>query len=188
MPTHQRVSPPGRHHAGPAGSLPSNTRPSVSVSPREVGRRTSLPGVRTMHRILLALALAAPAVSPSALADGLLVPRDRSLPPLGLARQEVRVVIDGQVADTTVKQVFRNTTDRDLEADYLFPLPPGASVRQFAMWVGGRRMSAETLGAPQARSIYEGIVRRLEDPGLLEYMDRDLCKVRIYPVPRRGEQ
>jgi Ca-activated chloride channel family protein len=143
-----------------------------------------------MRLTILALALAAPAVSSSALADGMLIPRDRSLPPLGLARQEVRVVIDvdGQVADTTVVQVFRNTTGRDLEADYLFPLPPGASVRQFTMWVGGKRMGAETLGAREARDIYEGIVRRLEDPGLLEYIDRDLCKVRIYPVPRRGEQ
>src|SRR5215213_5563863 len=141
-----------------------------------------------MRRILLALALIAPAVSSSALADGLLVPKDRSLPPLGLAHQEVRVVIDGQVADTTVVQVFRNTTDRDLEADYLFPLPPGASMRQFTMWVGGKPIRAETLGAPEARSIYEGIVRRLEDPALLESIGRDLFKVRIYPIPRRGEQ
>ena len=108
--------------------------------------------------------------------------------PLSLARQTIHVDIKEQVAETTVVQVFKNSSNSDLEADYYFPLPQGASMRKFTMWVNGKRQSAETLGAGEARSIYEGIVRRLQDPGLLEYMGRDLCRVRIYPIPRRGEQ
>lgn len=141
-----------------------------------------------MRHILLALALAGALGSASARADGLLVPTDRSLPPLSLAYQRVNVAIEGQVATTSVEQVFRNSTPRDLEADYLFPLPPGATVREFAMWVNGKRLTGETIDAPKARSTYEDIVRRLKDPGLLEYVDHDLWKVRIFPVPRLGEQ
>jgi Ca-activated chloride channel family protein len=141
-----------------------------------------------MRRTWLALALLAPALSSSALADGLLVPRDRSLPPLSVARQEIRVTIDGQVAETSVVQVFKNNTCGVLEADYLFPLPAGASMRGFTLWVDGKPQSAETLGAAEARSTYEGIVRRLQDPALLEYLDRDLCKVRIYPIAGHSEQ
>ena len=56
------------------------------------------------------------------------------------------------------------------------------------MWVGGKRFRGEAVEADKARQTYEDIVRRLEDPGLLEYVGRDLWKMRIYPVPRRGEQ
>ena len=99
---------------------------------------------------------------------------------------EVEIV--GQVATTKVEQSYRNTTNRDLEAEYIFPLPAGASVRDFSMWVGGKRYKGEAVDASAARQTYEDIVRRLQDPGLLEYIGRDLWKVRIYPVPRRGEQ
>jgi Ca-activated chloride channel family protein len=92
-----------------------------------------------MRRYLLALALAGLAGPTPVRADGLLVPTDRALPPLALASERVAVDVDGQVATTTVEQAYRNHTGRDLEAEYLFPLPPGASVRDFAMWVGGRR-------------------------------------------------
>ena len=141
-----------------------------------------------MRRLLLALALTGLAGPTPVRADGLLVPTDRGLPPLALVYQRVNVDIDGQVATTTVEQAYRNSTGRDLEADYLFPLPPGASVRDFSMWVGGKRFRGEAVEADEARRTYEDIVRRLKDPGLLEYVGRDLWKMRIYPVPARGEQ
>ena len=56
------------------------------------------------------------------------------------------------------------------------------------MWVGGKRFRGEAVDSSAARQTYEDIVRRLKDPGLLEYIGRDLWKMRIYPVPRRGEQ
>ena len=121
-------------------------------------------------------------------AQGLLIPTEHGLPPLRLAHERVEVAIVGQVATTKVEQSYHNTTDRDLEAEYIFPLPLGASVRDFSMWVGGKRYKGEAVDAKAARQTYEDIVRRLQDPGLLEYIGRDLWKVRIYPVPRRSEQ
>ncbi len=56
------------------------------------------------------------------------------------------------------------------------------------MWVDGKRYKGKAVDARAARQTYEDIVRRLQDPGLLEYIGRDLWKMRIYPVPRRGEQ
>jgi Ca-activated chloride channel homolog len=141
-----------------------------------------------MRGNLLALALIGLAGSTLVRADGLLIPTDRGLPPLSLTFQRIEVAIVGQVATTKVEQSYHNSTDRDLEAEYIFPLPAGASVRDFSMWVGGKRYRGEAIDAPKARQTYEDIVRRLQDPGLLEYIGRDLWKVRIYPVPRRGEQ
>jgi Ca-activated chloride channel homolog len=141
-----------------------------------------------MRGNFLALALIGLAGSTLVRADGLLIPTDRALPPLRLTYQRIDVTIVGQVATTKVEQSYHNGTNRDLEAEYIFPLPAGASVRDFSMWVGGKRYRGEAIDAPKARQTYEDIVRRLQDPGLLEYVGRDLWKVRIYPVPRQGEQ
>jgi Ca-activated chloride channel family protein len=141
-----------------------------------------------MRRTLFALALFGLAGSTSVRADGLLIPTDRSLPPLRLFYQRVEVMIEGQVATTKVEQSYHNSTDRDLEAEYIFPLPAGASVHDFSMWVDGKRFAGKAVDANAARQTYEDIVRRLQDPGLLEFIGRDLWKMRIYPVPRRGEQ
>ena len=141
-----------------------------------------------MRGLFLALALCGLAGSSVVRADGMLIPTDRTLPPLRLSYQRVEVAIDAQVATTTVEQSYHNTTDRDLEAEYIFPLPAGASVRDFSMWVDGKQYKGKAVDARAARQTYEDIVRRLQDPGLLEYIGRDLWKMRIYPVPRRGEQ
>ena len=92
-----------------------------------------------MRGFILALALLGLAGSPWCRADGLLIPTDHNLPPLSLTYERVKVTIVGQVATTTVEQSYHNRTDRDLEAEYIFPLPAGASVRDFSMWVGGKR-------------------------------------------------
>src|SRR5271155_228909 len=78
-------------------------------------------------------------------AQGLLVPVDRNTPPLALVGQEVRVSIEDQAAETHIVQTFRNQTSRPLEADYVFPVPKGASVKQFSMWVDGKEVKAELI-------------------------------------------
>ena len=121
-------------------------------------------------------------------ANGLLIPKDKSIPPLAIKHQRVSVEIDSQVARTHVKQVFQNSVNRDLEAVYVFPLPKGAAISEFAMWIDGKRVTGELLEKDKAARIYQSIVSRMRDPGLLEYMGNNLLRVRVYPVPRRGEQ
>ncbi|MBX9628795.1 MAG: VIT and VWA domain-containing protein, partial [Gemmataceae bacterium] len=133
---------------------------------------------------VLALALAAG----PAPASGLLVPADKSVPPLAMVDHKVTAAIDDQVAVTTVEQTFRNHTDRPLEATYLFPVPRGASVDKFTMWVDGKETSGELLDAKKASQVYTDIVRRTQDPGLLEYLGNDLMRLRVFPVPPRGDQ
>jgi Ca-activated chloride channel family protein len=121
-------------------------------------------------------------------AAGLLIPTDRSLPPLALQSQSVKVAIDGQIAQTTVQQSYLNSTSRELEAEYVFPLPRGAAVSDFSMWIGDKKLKGETLPAAKAKKTYEQIVARLRDPALLEYVDRDVWKVRVFPIPPHGVQ
>lgn len=121
-------------------------------------------------------------------ATGILVPTDRTLGALSIVSQRVLVTIDDQAATTRVEQEFKNSTSRPLEGHYLFPLPAGAGVKDFAMWMDGKRVKAELVEATQARKIYEDIVRRTKDPGLLEQMGNNLWRVRVFPIPAHGTQ
>ena len=150
----------------------------------------SLPRLRVVRLALclLALALSVVGQARSAHATGLLLPADGSLGPLAIRSHRVTVGIHERVAETRVVQVFRNQTDRVLEGTYVFPLPPGASVSGFAMTVNGRRVEGSVLEANEARSIYEGIVARMRDPGLVEYMGGNLFRARVFPIPASGDQ
>ena len=131
----------------------------------------------------VALATAGPAS-----AAGLLIPEDKKLPPLAMVNHKVTVSIDEQVAVTTVEQTFRNHTDRNLEATYLFPVPKGANVDKFTMWVDGKEQGGELLDAKHAHQVYTDIVRRTQDPGLLEYLGNSLMRLRVFPIPPKGDQ
>ena len=76
---------------------------------------------------------------------------------------------DKRVGYIRVSSLEQNT-DRQLEATYIFPVPKGASVNKFTMWVDGKEVAGELLDAPKANQIYTDIVRRTLDPGLLEYV------------------
>jgi Ca-activated chloride channel family protein len=138
---------------------------------------------RWLSVLFLGLACAAPAS-----AQAVLVPTDPAVPPLTMVGHQIDVALHDQAAVTTVTQVFRNSASRPLEADYLFPVPKGAAVTKFTMWVDGKEVPGEMVEAAKARDIYTGIVRRMQDPGLLEYVGNNLLRLRVFPVPAHGEQ
>jgi len=124
----------------------------------------------------------------SAHAHGFLIPEDKSLPPLAMVHHRVNIAIDEQVAITTVEQAFRNHTDRQLEATYIFPLPKGANVNKFVMWVDGKEQAGELLDSKKAGEVYQSIVRRTQDPGLLEYIGNNMMRLRVFPVLPKADQ
>src|SRR5262245_20269881 len=140
-----------------------------------------------MRRVPIALFAILIASAPAS-AAGLLIPADTNLPPLAMVYHRVNVAIDDQVAVTTVEQAFRNHTDRPLEATYVFPVPRGASVNRFTMLVDGKEVSGEMIEAAKARQIYTDIVRRTQDPGLLEYLGNNLMRLRVFPIAPRSDQ
>src|SRR5262245_48897268 len=139
-----------------------------------------------MRRVLAVLLVLG--VSQSAQAAGLLIPKEKKLPPLAMLNHQVTIGIEDQVAVTKIEQTFRNHTGNELEATYVFPVPKGASVRKFSMWVNGKEMPGELVEAAKARKIYTEIVQRTQDPGLLEYMGNNLLRLRVFPVPAKGDQ
>jgi Ca-activated chloride channel homolog len=128
------------------------------------------------------------AAAGTARAHGMLIPEDKNLPPLAMLNHKVTIAIDDQVAVTRVEQTFRNHTDRRLEAKYVFPVPKGASVNKFTMWVDGKETKGELVEAAKARDVYNQIVRRTQDPGLLEYVGNNLLQLRVFPIEPKSDQ
>lgn len=108
--------------------------------------------------------------------------------PPSIKYHKVKIEINEQNAKTIVDQVFINEENQDLEGTYVFPLPLNSMVSNFSMLVDGKRMDAELLDKNKAREIYEEIIRKKKDPALLEYMDSNIFKMRIYPIPAHGEK
>jgi Ca-activated chloride channel family protein len=100
--------------------------------------------------------------------------------------------IHAELADRVVKwevrETFRNTGGPLGEADYLFPLPQGAAFENLQLSINGELVSGETLGADEARRVYEEIVRRKRDPALVEWMGYGLLRARIFPLASGEEK
>jgi Ca-activated chloride channel family protein len=109
--------------------------------------------------------------------------------PLELVRLQVDTSIKDQVATTTVEQEFHNPNSSTIEGSFIFPVPKDSHLDKFVLTLDGKKLEAELLPAEKAQRIYEDIVRRAKDPGLLEYAGSDLYKVRIFPIgPHRSRQ
>src|SRR6478672_10722583 len=139
-------------------------------------------------------------LSTSSLAQGVIVPgpctrcSDRPRIPTVLPRSlpvksiKISTRISFQVATTHVEQIFRNETDVMMEGTYLFPIPESASITEFAIWDGDRRLVGEVRSREDARKIYDEIVRRQRDPGLLEYAGKNLFQASIFPIPPHSDK
>jgi len=140
--------------------------------------------------VTLLLALASPAH-----ADGIIIPEPpppgrppfRGYP-LSIKYHRVTVTIEDQVATTHVDQVFVNDADFAVEGIYIFPLPEGATISEFSMWVEGEKYEGKLLTKEEARAIYESYVRRRRDPALLEYVGRGAFQASIFPIPPGEER
>ncbi len=133
--------------------------------------------------LLLALTISTPAES-----AGLLVADGGFGGVLEIEEHEVQVTVDSGIAVTEVTQVFRNTEKRQVEALYTFPVPKGASVASFSMWIGGKEMVGEVVEKERARQIYDSYKRRRIDPGLLEQTDFKTFEMRIFPIGPEASQ
>ena len=107
---------------------------------------------------------------------------------LELRSIQVNTTITGQSATTAMDQVFYNSSRNQLQGYYYFPIPKDASIDHFSMYINGKETEGELLDAAKAKKIYEDIVRKMQDPALLEYYDQSMFRVRIFPIQPLKEQ
>jgi len=145
-----------------------------------------------IHQLILCVLLLFSAMM--AYADGIIIldppPRHihgrRAYIPLSVQSHNVKIRINGNIAVTTVDEKFYNPNNAELEGTFIFPLPEDAAISKFSLFINGVETKGEVLDKEKARSIYEGIVRKMQDPALLEYVGRKMFKARVYPIPARG--
>jgi Ca-activated chloride channel family protein len=132
-------------------------------------------------------------------ADGIIIPEPPICDPhpcpspfpisqLAIKYHHVTVTIEDQIVTTHVDQVFKNDNDWQVEGTYIFPIPEGASIGEFILWIDNEPVQGKILTREEARGIYEDIVRTMRDPALLEYVDRGAVQASIFPIPPGGER
>jgi Ca-activated chloride channel family protein len=94
----------------------------------------------------------------------------------------VEGTVTDRTAELTYRIVYHNSTNQRLEGVVLVPIPADTVLSGFSMTVGGKETKGELLKSGQASSIYEGIVRRQRDPGLLELVGERLFRARVFPI------
>lgn len=102
------------------------------------------------------------------------------------ARIDSRVVAG--LGETTIELTFHNPNARVLEGQLEFPLAYGQQVAGFALDIDGTLRDAVPVPKAQGRQVFEAIERRQVDPGLLEQTAGNQFRLRMYPIPARGER
>ena len=81
---------------------------------------------------------------------------------------DMDVTVSGQVARVRVTQAFRNTSDKWMEATYLYPLPDDGAVDSLKMVVGQRVIVGRIKRREEAKKIYETAKAAGQKAGLVE--------------------
>jgi tetratricopeptide (TPR) repeat protein len=140
--------------------------------------------------VLLTILTTAPAFSASqhAAIPALTVPEgDNDTASLALESVEIHVLLRGHLARTTYELTYRNATDRNLDGDFAFPLPPDAEISDLGLYFNGRLRHAVAVERVKARAIYESTVHRRVDPALAEWSTSSRAfHFRVYPIPANG--
>ncbi|MBS0187346.1 MAG: VWA domain-containing protein [Planctomycetes bacterium] len=100
-----------------------------------------------------------------------------------LSAVDVKVVIDGQVATTTLELSLTNPNGAPQEAEVLLPVPDGVSIRSLQFDGVGNEPNAKLLPREEARKIYDAITARRRDPALLEFVGYGMIRTSAFPIP-----
>lgn len=115
-------------------------------------------------------------------------PRPEPTPNYSIKEFSIDAKVEDQIAQTQVTQVFVNNGSRQIEAAFVFPLPYDGAIDRLTFMVDGKEYEAELMAAEKARGIYEGYIRKNQDPALLEWMGRGLFRTSVFPIPAGAER
>ncbi|SHL92501.1 VIT domain-containing protein [Mucilaginibacter sp. OK098] len=99
-----------------------------------------------------------------------------------LQQLKIDVAIYGNISRTTWQMTFYNSTSRILEGTLMFPLKDGVSVSRYALDINGKMREAVPVDRGKGTVVFEAVERRRIDPGLLEKVEGNTFRTRIYPI------
>jgi tetratricopeptide (TPR) repeat protein len=107
-------------------------------------------------------------------------------PDVYLQSLDIQVEVTGNIASTRHTMIFKNKTNRDMEGELTFPLPDERSVTYYALDINGQMREAVPVDKARATQVFEEIEQRRVDPGLLERVEGNNFRTRVYPIPANG--
>lgn len=107
--------------------------------------------------------------------------------PLALSGYKVEGRVTDNAAELTYTVAFHNPSSRRMEGVLVMPVPADTVMSGFRMTMGGKMVKGELLDAKQASTIYQNIVRRMADPGLLELVGERMIRARVFPIEPRSD-
>lgn len=116
----------------------------------------------------------------------LMVKGEKKSVPIELSELTINTEIIGDVAVTSMDMLFYNDSNRILSGTLYFPLNEGQSVSRYALEVNGKLRDAVPVEKDQGRLVFEKMLRRGIDPGLVELTKGNNFKSQIYPIPSKG--
>ncbi|NDV77767.1 VIT domain-containing protein [Dysgonomonas sp. 511] len=99
-------------------------------------------------------------------------------------RIDVKIV--GNVASSTWTMTFENKSYTTMEGNLTFPLGEGIAVDNYAIDINGKMRNAVPVEKAKATTVFEDISRRRVDPGILEKVEGNSFRTRVYPINGRS--
>jgi tetratricopeptide (TPR) repeat protein len=99
---------------------------------------------------------------------------------------DIKINVIGNIASTRYTIDVMNDSYRDLEGVLTFPWPAGRSVSYYALDINGKMREAVPMERARGTEVFEAIKRRRVDPGLLEWVDDDTFRSRVFPIQAHG--
>jgi Ca-activated chloride channel family protein len=140
---------------------------------------------RTISALVLVLILNGLLAS-TALADGMMIPFPSEVGYLQVDYHRVTVTIDGPRAHTRVEQRFSNPYLTPVEARYVFPLPPGATIRGFTVQLDGASQTVQNMSRAETEAYLQKAIADRQDPSLLQYLGWETYAVDLTLPPLGG--
>lgn len=106
--------------------------------------------------------------------------------PIRISNVTIDIKVVGPLAVTTVEMTLYNPNKRVLEGELQFPLAEGQNISRFALDINGKLREGVVVEKAKGQEVFESIVRRGVDPGLLEKTQGNNFKTRVYPLFARG--
>ena len=106
--------------------------------------------------------------------------------PIAIASYAVEARVAGAFASVRTSITVSNPNGRPLEGALEFPLPDGASVCGYALDVNGVMTDGVVVKKEKARVAFEEEVKKGVDPGLVEHVQGNAYRTRVYPIPANG--
>lgn len=103
-----------------------------------------------------------------------------------LQKLNIETKITGSISTNTVTMVFKNNSNRLMEGRLTFPLPEGVNVSGYAIDINGKLRNAVPVEKAKAKEVFETIQKRNVDPGILEKVEGNNFRTRIYPINANG--